>query len=129
MKNNIQALTMKLVRAMFMAQSMVTATYKDSSFAGMSNNPHQWRDAIRKILSTLDTSLDTPHMAPDGKLFMEVSGTTEAVCALMIVVGAPGSVTDINVVELFSVGQQQRWMKSAPAVMDLYKSAHGQKKY
>ena len=44
---------------------------------------------------------------------MEVSGTTEAVCALMIVVGAPGSVTDINVVELFSAGQQQRWMESA----------------
>ena len=65
-------------------------------------------------------------MALDGKLFMEMSGTTKAVCALMIVVGAPGSVTDINVVELFSVGQQQRWMKSAPAVMDLYKSAHGQ---
>ena len=65
MKNNIQALTMKLVRAMFMAQSMDTATYKDSSFAGMSNNPHQWRDVIRKILSTLDTSLDT-HMARDG---------------------------------------------------------------
>ena len=32
-------------------------------------------------------------MAPDGKMFMEVSGTTEAVCALMIVVGASGSVT------------------------------------
>ena len=68
-------------------------------------------------------------MARDGKLFMEVSGTTEVFCALMIVIGAPGSVTDINVVELFSVGQQQRWMKSAPAVMDLYKSAHGQKNY
>ena len=68
----------------------------------MSNNRHQWRDAIRKILSTLGTSLDTPYMAPDGKLFMEVSGTTTAVYALMIVVGAPGSVPDINIVELFS---------------------------
>ena len=116
---------MELVRGMFMAQSMVTATYKDSSFAGKSNNPHQWRDVIRKTLPTLDTSLDIPHMAPDGKMFMEVSGTTEAVCALMIVVGASGSVTISNVDELFSAGQQQRWMKSASAVMDLYKSAHG----
>ena len=33
----------------------------------------------------------------------------------MIVVGAPGSVTDINIVELFSAGQQQRWMESASA--------------
>ena len=115
---------MKLVRAIFMAQSMDTATYKDSSFAGMSNNPHQWRDVIRKILSSLDTSLDTPHMALDGKLFMDLSGTTKAICALMIVVGAPGSVTDINVDELFSVGQQQRWMESALAVIDLYKTAY-----
>ena len=43
-------------------------------------------------------------MALDGKLFMEMSGTTKAVCALMIVVGAPASVTDINIVELFSAG-------------------------
>ena len=90
----------------------------------MSNNRHQWRDAIRKILSTLDTSLDMPYMALDGKLFMELSGTTKAVCALMIVVGAPGSVTDINIVELFSAGQQQRWIESASAVIDLYKSTH-----
>ena len=85
----------------------------------MSNNRHQWRDAIRKILSTLGTSLDTPYVALDGKLFMDVSGTTEAVCALMIVVGAPASVTDINIVELFSAGQQQRWMESASALIDL----------
>ena len=55
---------------------------------------------------------------------MDLSGTTKAVCASMIVVGAPGSVTDINVDELFSVGQQQRWMESALAVIDLYKTAY-----
>ena len=63
-------------------------------------------------------------MALDGKLFMDLSGATKAIGALMIVVGAPGSATDINVDELFSVGQQQRWMESASAVIDLYKSAY-----
>ena len=57
-----------------MAQFMVTAIYTDSAFAGMSNNPHNREEAISKILSTLDMSLETLHMTLDGKLFMLVSG-------------------------------------------------------
>ncbi len=51
---------MKLARGMLMAQSMVTATYKDSSFAGMSNNPHRCEEAISKILSTVEFGY-SPH--------------------------------------------------------------------
>ena len=107
-----------------MAQFMVTAIYTDSAFAGMSNNPHNREEAISKILSTLDMSLETLHMTLDGKLFMLVSGTSEAVGSLMIVAGASGSVTDITVDEVFSAGQQMSWMESASAAMGSYKPAN-----
>ena len=109
-----------------MAQFMVTAIYTDSAFAGMSNNPQNREEAISKILSTLDMSLETLHMTLDGKLFMLVSGTAEAVGALMIVAGASGSVTDITVDEVFSAGQQMTWMESASAAMGSYKPANAQ---
>ena len=79
-----------------MAQFMVTATYTDSAFAGMAHNPHNREEAIAKILSALDMSLESLHMTLDGKLFMVVSGTTEAAGSLMIVAGGSGSVDHIT---------------------------------
>ena len=84
-----------------MAQFMVTATYTDSAFAGMAHNPHNREEAIAKILSALDMSLESLHMTLDGKLFMVVSGTTEAAGSLMIVAGGSGSVDHITVDQFF----------------------------
>ena len=107
-----------------MAQFMVTATYTDSAFAGMANNPHNREEAISKILSALNMSLESLHMTLSGKLFMVVSGTAEAAGSLMIVAGASGSVTDITVDEVFSAADQMDWMQSASAVMGVYKPAN-----
>ena len=97
-----------------MAQFMVTATYTDSAFAGMANNPHNREEAISKILSALNMSLESLHMTLSGKLFMVVSGTAEAA----------GSVTDITVDEVFSAADQMDWMQSASAVIGVYKPAN-----
>lgn len=107
-----------------MAHFMVTATYTDSAFAGMANNPHNREEAVGKILSALNMSLESLHMTLGGKLFMVVSGTAEAGGALMIVAGASGSVTDITVDEVFSAADQMDWMQSASAVMGAYKPAN-----
>ena len=79
-----------------LARFIVTVTYTDSVFAGMATNPHNREEAIGKILSALNMSLESLHMALGGNLFMVVSGTAEAGSALMIVAGASGSVTDIH---------------------------------
>ena len=100
-----------------MAHFMVTATYTDSAFARIANNPHNREEALGKILSAFNISLESLHMTLGGKLFMVVSGTAEAGCALMIVAGASGSVTDIKVDELLSAAGQMDWMQSASAVM------------
>ena len=114
-----------------MAQFMVTATYTDAAFAGMANNPHNREEAIAKILSALDMSLESLHMTLDGKLFMVVSGTTEAAGSLMIVAGGSGSVDHITVKlvivdQVFSAGDQMSWMQSASSVMGSYKPANAQ---
>ena len=116
--------TSKTKKENFMAQFMVTATYTDSAFAGMANNPHNREEAIGKILSALNMSLESLHMTLGGKLFMVISGTAEAGGALMIVAGASGSVTDITVDEVFSAADQMDWMQSASAVMGAYKPAN-----
>ena len=72
-----------------MAQFMVTATYTDSAFAGMTTSPHNREEAIGKILSALNMNLESLHMTLGGKLFMVISGTAEAGGALMIVALAP----------------------------------------
>ena len=51
--------TSKTKKENFMAQFMVTATYTDSAFAGMANNPHNREEAIGKILSALNMSLES----------------------------------------------------------------------
>jgi uncharacterized protein with GYD domain len=117
---------LKTKKEILMAQFMVTATYTDSAFAGMANNPHNREQAIGKILSALNMSLESLHMTLGGKLFMVVSGTAEAGGALMIVAGASGSVTDITVDEVFSAADQMDWMQSASAVMGAYKPANAQ---
>jgi len=109
-----------------MAQFMVTATYTDAAFAGMANNPHNREEAIGKILSALDMSLESLHMTLDGKLFMVVSGTTEAAGSLMIVAGGSGSVDHITVDQVFSASDQMSWMQSASSVMGSYKPANAQ---
>ena len=53
-----------------MAQFMVTATYTDSAFAGMTTSPHNREEAIGKILSALNMNLESLHMTLGGKLFM-----------------------------------------------------------
>ena len=107
-----------------MADVVVTGTYTDSVFAGMANNPHNREEAIGKILSALNMSLESLHMVLGGNLFMVVSGTAEAGGELMIVAGASGSVTDITVDEVFSAAEQMEWMQSDSAVIEAYKPAN-----
>lgn len=118
--------TSKIKETKLMAQFMVTATYTDAAFAGMANNPHNREEAIAKILSALDMSLESLHMTLDGKLFMVVSGTTEAAGSLMIVAGGSGSVDHITVDQVFSASDQMSWMQSASSVMGSYKPANAQ---
>ena len=69
-------------------------------------------EAISKILSTLDMSLETLHMTLEEVVH---AGGTKAVGALMIVAG--GSVTDINVDEVFSTKtgwNRLRWVITMP---------------
>lgn len=107
-----------------MAHFIVTVTYTDSVFAGMANNPHNREEAIGKILSALNMSLESLHMALDRNLFMVVSGTAEAGGALMIVAGASGSVTDITVDKVFSAVDQMDWLQFASAVIKACKPAN-----